>query len=196
MGLSIHYRGSFNELASLSEMMEEVKDIAEIYKWKYTIFDDAFPVKEFGKQTNKQRIFGISFMPPECEPVWLTFLSNGRMSNPSLLEFFGKNDHQEEQKYLYMVSTKTQYAGIEIHKLIIHLLKYISSKYLKDFTLSDEGNYWETGDEKLLQDIFTRYTDLIAGVRNSFENYPINPEESFEDYFARLIKAIQDKFKK
>ena len=37
MGLSIHYSGSFNNSGSLSEMIEEVKDIAEVFKWKYNI---------------------------------------------------------------------------------------------------------------------------------------------------------------
>ena len=31
MGLSIHYSGSFKKEASLETMIEEVKDIAEIY---------------------------------------------------------------------------------------------------------------------------------------------------------------------
>ena len=74
-----------------------------------------------------------------------------------------------------MLSVKTQYAGIEIHKLIIHLLKYLSGKYLQDFKVIDEGEYWETGDEKLLQDTFKRYTDLIESFASSLETYPKNP---------------------
>jgi hypothetical protein len=31
MGLTIHYSGSFNPNSSLSEMIEEVKDIAALY---------------------------------------------------------------------------------------------------------------------------------------------------------------------
>ena len=42
MGLSIHYSGSFNRGASLIEMIEEVKDIAEIYKWKSTTMEEHF----------------------------------------------------------------------------------------------------------------------------------------------------------
>jgi len=92
-----------------------------------------------------------------------------------------------------MLSTKTQYAGIEIHKLIIHLFKYLSGKYLQDFILSDEGQYWETGDEKLLQDTFKRYTDLIESFASSIENYPRKSGENFEGYFARLLKQIHGK---
>ena len=196
MGLSIHYSGSFNTKASLQAMIEEVKDIAEIYKWRYYVFEDQFPADSPGKAEYNQNIYGICFTPPECETVWLCFLSNGKMSSPSNLQFFGNSKNKEEQEYLYMLSVKTQYAGIEIHKLIIHLLKYLSGKYLQDFTVNDEGEYWETGDEKLLQDTFKRYTDLIENFASSIENYPIKSGESFEAYFERLLKQIHEQYKK
>jgi hypothetical protein len=191
MGLSIHYSGSFKPEASLSAMIEEVKDIAEFYKWDNTVFENKFPEGGFGEKDYNQNIYGICFSPPGCENVWLTFLSNGKMSSLMNLKFFGNPDDTKEHQYLYLLSTKTQYAGIEIHKLIIHLLKYISGKYLHDFILYDEGSYWETGDEKLLQDTFKRYTDLIESFASSIENYPRKSGESFEAYFERIIKKIQ-----
>lgn len=196
MGLSIHYSGSFNAKASLQAMIEEVKDIAEIHKWRYHVFDDEFPADSPGKAEYTQNIYGICFTPPECETVWLCFLSNGKMSSPSHLQFFGNSTNKEEQEYLYMLSVKTQYAGIEIHKLVIHLLKYLSGKYLQDFTLNDEGQYWETGDEKLLQDTFKRYTALIESFAASIENFPKKYGESFEAYFERLLKQIHERHKK
>ncbi len=104
--------------------------------------------------------------------------------------------NKEEAEYLYMLSTKTQYAGIEIHKLVIHLLKYLSEKYLQDFALMDEGEYWETGDEKLLGDAFKRYTFLIESFTSSIENYPKKAGESFETYFEKLLKQMHKKYKK
>lgn len=196
MGLSIHYSGRFNPAASLKAMIEEVKDIATIYKWEYFVFDNEFPADSLGKTTYSQRIYGICFTPPECETVDLCFLSNGRMSSAVNLKFYGNPKNKEEAEYLYMLSTKTQYAGIEIHKFVIHLLKFISKKYLLDFTLSDEGEYWETGDEKLLEENFKRYTGLLDGFVSSVQNYPIEPCESFEAYFERLLKQIQKNYKK
>ena len=195
MGLSIHYSGSFKPEASLQAMIEEVKDIAEIYKWRYTVFEDEFPAGGFGKAEYNQNIYGICFTPPECETVSLCFLSNGKMSDALNLKFYGDSKDKEEAKYLYMLSVKTQYAGIVIHKLVIHLLRHLSKKYLQDFILSDEGGYWETGDEKILQDAFKRYTDLIESFATSLENYPKESGESFEAYFERLLKQIQQKRK-
>jgi hypothetical protein len=59
--------------------------------------------------------------------------------------------------------------------------------------MKDEGNYWETGDEKLLQDTFKRYTAMIEGFASALEIYPMNARESFEAYFERLIKKIRKK---
>lgn len=195
MGLSIHYSGSFNAEASLQAMIEEVKDIAEIYKWPYSVFEDEFPSDSFGKAGHNRNIYGICFTPPECETISLCFLSNGKMSDALNLKFYGDSNDKEEAKYLYMLSVKTQYAGIEIHKLVIHLLRYLSKKYLQDFRLSDEGEYWETGDEKVLQEAFTRYTDLIESFASSLENYPKKTGESFEAYFERLLRQINERRK-
>jgi hypothetical protein len=196
MGLSIHYSGSIKAGVSLQAMIEEVKEIAEIYQWRYTIYEELFPANSIGKTTYNQHIYGIDFIPPECEPVFLCFLSNGKMSSASHLQFFGYSTNKEKMEYLYMLSTKTQYAGMEIHKLIIHLLKYISAKYLEDFRVIDEGSYWETGDEALLQDTFKRYSAFINSFSASIQNYPMMPGESFETYFERLLKQIQKKYKK
>jgi hypothetical protein len=197
MGLTIHYSGRFNESASLPQLIEEVKDIAEIYKWKYRILEESFPEGSFGKEHfHPEKLYGIVVSPPKCEPVCISFLSNGRMSAPFLLRFWGNPQNEVEATYLYMLFTKTQFAGVEIHKLIIHILKHISKKYLLDFKLMDEGSYWETGDEKLLEETFSRYTNLIEGFATSLETFPVNEGESFMEYFERMMKIVDGKYGK
>ncbi len=189
MGLSIHYSGEFNRGESLSSMIEEVKNVAEVYNWDYFIFDEVFVEDALGKEDYSDEIYGIHFTPPGCETVSLAFLSNGKMSSAINLKLFGSNP--KEQKYLYMLSVKTQYAGIEIHKLVIHLFKYLSKKYFANFKLSDEGQYWETGNEQILKDTFVRYTNLMDSFQSSLEIFPKEQGESFEDYFSRLLKRLQ-----
>ena len=114
------------------------------------------------------------------------------MSSLSHLQFWGKTDVQAEREYLYMLSVKTQYAGVETHQFIIQLFRYLDKKYLADFTMSDEGEYWETNDKTLLETIFKTYTDLINGFASAIENYPIQSGENIESYFERLMKQIND----
>jgi hypothetical protein len=195
MGLSIHYSGSFKKEALLEAMIEEVKDVAEIYDWKYTINNTRFPKNSFNKTEYDGKLYGISFTPPESETVSLSFLSNGKMCCAARLEYFGNSENENDKMYLYMLSAKTQYAGSSTHKIIIHLLKYLNQKYFHDFKLTDEGEYWETGDETILEKNFKTYTDLINGFVDSLKNYPINTNESFTDYFERILKMLKTKRK-
>lgn len=193
MGLSIHYSGSFNKETLLEAMIEEVKDIAEIYEWKYTINESHFPENSFHKEEYDGKLYGISFTPPNSETISLTFLSNGKMCCGVNLKFFGNSDDENDNIYLYFLSTKTQYAGSTTHKIIIHFLKYLSQKYFCNFKLIDEGNYWETEDEELLEEKFKLYNDLINGFADSITNYPIKTTESFTTYFERIMKMLHEK---
>lgn len=193
MGLSFHYSGRVGNPASLLDLIEEIEDIAKVHDWKYFVFDRQFPEDSIGKPDYNQRIYGICFTPPNCETVDICFLSNGRMSSAAHLQFWGKTDDQEEREYLYMLSVKTQYAGIEIHQFLIQLFRYLNAKYFADFKMSDEGEYWETNDLTLLKTNFKRYTELVDGFVSAIESIPIKAGEDVESYFLRLMKEINDK---
>lgn len=193
MGLTIHYNGKFNPSFSLNEMIEEVKDIAEIYKYEYHVYETEFPIGSIGNENYDGRIYGLNIIPPNCEPLHLTFLSNGKMATEIGLKMWGNATDPEEKKFLYMLFTKTQFAGSEIHKLIIHLLKYLKEKYFAELNVVDEGKYWETGDEKLLDEIFARYNKFFDAVGTALNTIPLNPNESYEEYFKRILKIINKK---
>ena len=196
MGLTIYYSGSFNKNASLSEMIEEVRDIAKIYKWKYRIYEENFSRNSLGKETFNKKIYGICFTPPECETVSLSFLSNGKMSSSFRLKLYGNAVDEEHKQFLYMLSTKTQFAGVETHKILVHLLKYLSKKYFSEFKVIDEGRYWETGDEKILKENFRQYNELLDGVSSAIQNFPMKSGEKMEEYFERVLKKVHLKKKK
>jgi len=197
MGLSIHYSGRFNKNAALSELITEVKEIAETFKWNYKIFLEDFPVNKNETQPYDGKIYGISFTPPGCETISICFLSNYRMSNNVLLKFYGHSENQPENKFLYMLSGKTQFAGKTIHKAIIELFHYLfKENYFSEFNLIDEGDYWETGNENLLEQKFKENGDLIDNFSMAIETIPIKRGESFENYFKRIIRRIDKRSKK
>jgi hypothetical protein len=165
-------------------MIEEVRDIIEIYRWKYHIHETTFSLNDFGTENFDKKLYGISFTPPECETVSLAFLSNGRLSSMGNLRFYGD---EKDNEYLYMISVKTQYAGWQTHVLTIRLLKYLSQRYFKFLTVDDEGMYWETEDEVLLKKRFKEYSDLIGKVSTGLEIIPMKPGESLKEYFNRIL---------
>ena len=196
MGLSIHYTGSFNKNASLSDLITEVKEVAEVQNWEYNVYEEKFPIDNNEDDTYDGKVYGISFSPPKCEPVFICFLSNYRMSNHLLIEFYGDAERQPEKDYLYMLSTKTQYAGIAIHKMIIDLFRYLNKRnYFSEFNMIDEGEYWETDDEEVLERKFKEYNDLMDNFSLAIEAIPAEPEETYEDYFKRIAERIHKRRK-
>lgn len=191
MGLSIHYQGYFKNAKDLPLMIEEVLTVAKANHWKYFIFENEFPNSTFTQKPDKEKLYGICVSPPECEMVSFSFLSNGKMCGVEKLQINKHVENIEEDENLYYLHTKTQYAGIEIHKKIILLFDYLSTTYFEQFKLYDEGQFWETRDEQLLTTIFNRYTNLTESFQSSLENTPITPGESPEDYVLRMAEFVQ-----
>lgn len=191
MGLSIHYQGSFKDASKLTSMIDEVTTIAKTNQWDYFVFETEFPNATFTKTPEKENLYGMCISPPNCESVNFSFLSNGKMCAVEKLHFNKDLENLEEDENLYFLHTKTQYAGIEIHKKIILLFDYLNTTYFEEFELHDEGQFWETRDEELLKTIFDRYTNLIGSFQSSFENIPMNEGESAEEYVLRMAEFVQ-----
>ena len=181
MGLSIHYTGHLLNKEMLEPLMEEVTDICQSLNWKSQTIDD-------------DEIKGVIFSPKGSEPICLTFNEDGRTLSPINIMAKDIYDGVRIPKELYFTaSTKTQYAGIEAHIAIIKLLKYISQKYLEYFTVNDEGYYWETGDEKLLQEQFDNFNAAIDTFCDAIEDLASLPGEKPESLADRIERILREK---
>lgn len=180
MGISIHYSGAIRDQNMIFSLVEEVKDICKSLDWESHTF-------------NYPEIKGVCFAPNKSEPVFLTFNNEGRMLSPLALDSI--NDHDDLPKDLrYTTSTKTQFAGVWAHIAIIRLLKYLDKKYLKNFVVNDEGNYWETGDEKIAAEQFRKNTAAIDLFEEALKESPAFGDESVESLLRRLEKILKEKF--
>ena len=191
MGLSIHYQGKFKNAKLLPSMIEEVADIAKNNGWEYFIFENEIPDAQFTETPDKDNLYGICVSPPKCEMLSFSFLSNGKMCGVEKLQINKELENIEDDEYLYFLHTKTQYAGIEIHKKVILLFDYLNANYFEEFELNDEGEFWETRDEVLLTKNFNNYTNLIESFSSALEIIPLNEDETMEDYLIRMAKIIQ-----
>jgi hypothetical protein len=59
----------------------------------------------------------------------------------------------------------------------------------------DEGGYWETKDEKVLEENFRRYDHLIDSFAFALENIPKNEGENLEEYLKRVFMDIHKRMK-
>ena len=195
MGLSFHFSGRLRKAEYLSPLIEEIKDVSNVYGWKYYMFETRFPNDSFENHTSFEEVYGICFTPTKCETVSLTFLSNGAMVCPACIAFFAHSDDETERSYIYTISVKTQFAGVVVHQFVIQLFKYLNNKYFEDFKLEDESYYWETGDENLMRERFKLYDTLLDNVELSIQTFPIESGEDIVSYFERLMGHI-DQLKK
>lgn len=189
MGLSIHYAGRIKNPDLLPELIDEIVEIVSVYEdWTYFIFENQFPDTLNSDEEHNGKIYGIQFAPKDCEAISLTFLSNGRMAGLVNLQKFGEADTKAEMEYLYLSSTKTQFSNPSTHKMVIHLVRYLSQKYLDDFVLQDEGHYWETEDDALLVKTFKEYTQMLDDFEFALETIP---KENGVDLEAHLLEILE-----
>jgi hypothetical protein len=182
MGLSIHYSGYILKKEMIASLIEEVLDVTKTLGWATHIFND-------------ENIKGVSFAPERSEPVFLTFNPEGRMLSPfNIMCKDIYDDVQLDKDLIFTASTKTQFAGMEAHIAIINFLKHLSKKYLKEFTLSDEGYYWETGDKKILRKQFNRYEVAMDIFCEAITDLPLVRGETPESLSERLERLLREKF--
>ena len=94
------------------------------------------------------------------------------------------------------IAVKTQFAGPEIHLWVVGLLNYLKEHYIPDLEVSDEGEYWETGNFDVLKEkmnFLDQKMDAVCGelsrvTGNHLER--LSPQE-----LASMIEALlQHKF--
>lgn len=81
-------------------------------------------------------------------------------------------------------------AGPDAHIAIIKLLRYVAAKYLLDFSLTDEGYYWETDSVTILLNQFKKYKEAIDSFCEAIERLPAVTGEtpvSLSDRMERLL---------
>jgi hypothetical protein len=194
MGLSIHYSGAIKAKHLLPDLIAEVKTLAETHKWDYFIFENSFSATQDNRD-NTELIYGICFTPTGSETIDICFSQNGRMTSLLHQRMWQDASPEEAEKYMYLLSVKTQAAGVETHAIIINFFKHISSKYLKDFELSDEGYYWETGDKQILKNQFRKYSRVLDSFSLAMESTPPESKEKILDYLERIAEKT-DKYLK
>ena len=185
MGLSIHYSGTIRNVSLIDQLIDETSDVCASMDWKYNVI----------KESGDNGVNGIVFSPKNCEPVFLTFLTKGRMCspiNPGNKEFYSANGLDPE--LVYTTSTKTQFAGPDAHIALLKLLKYLSKKYFETFELNDEGYYWGTEDEKILLQRFTHYNNILNAVKDVLTGMPYQSGEDVNSLANRIEEAIKRSF--
>ena len=210
MGVTIHYKGKLKSPSLIEPLIQEVADICESKNWKYNLFNGKKDLDNFlmspeereewenadpDEQALKASIDtdidlrGISFQPhPESESVILTFNTEGELR--SLIAMLLLPEHTDMHNFLF---TKTQFAGIETHVEIIHLLIYLKKKYFKKLKILDDGGYYPKQNLETLTERFGVINFAISTIQDIFDNTEFNgsPDDMIEQVQEALSRSIK-----
>lgn len=182
MGLSIHYSGTIRDKSLLPQLAAEVKDICEGLGWDYHYFE----------ADQADDLEGIYFAPEECEPLFLTFNTDGRLLSPvSQITRDLLVEHGLDPELIYTISCKTQFAGMDAHVALIRLFRYLKDKYFSDFEMNDEGGYWESDERELLLQQFTRYENAMASLSEMLQELKSVQQDSPESVACRIEQLLK-----
>jgi len=154
MGVSIHYKGKIANQEEIPTLCSELTDIATSMGW------EAHPIS--AEKGEESQINGVVLSGQEgLEPLPFLFDSDGTLRSIIVLL-----DPADNRDYTFTISCKTQFSSPADHAWIIGLLKYIQQRYIPDLNVTDEGEFWETGDIELL----TRHMDFLDKKINEISN--------------------------
>lgn len=132
MGVTIHFSGKLGSSAALDQLISHVSSFAAKHGWQvWPIEEDSATLNRVINEVDVDYvgpIRGIGVQPhANAEPLQLEF----------------------DRSFFVQDYCKTQFAGSETHKKVVELLRHIQ-RFFIGLDVYDEAEYWETGDENLL----------------------------------------------
>lgn len=183
MGISIHYKGKLNSKDLIDPFCDEIKDISDSMDWDYTIIKHELK--------NEISLKGLFIKPHEkAELLQFVFDKKGYLRNALHLDYDDKDDDISFFNHI-----KTQFAPVEIHIAIIKLMHYLKEKYINNLEVYDEGRFWETNNENLLNErleFLNKAMDKVEGILNSI---PREKDETTESIASKIESIIRAKLK-
>jgi hypothetical protein len=183
MGVTIHFKGKLDDCGLIDSFCNEMEDIAKEMEWEYTRIDDI-------TASDENPLKGVIVSPHKnSESLMLTVDSAGTLRNVFMMQFI-----EEYEDLTYHNFIKTQFAPVEIHIAVVHLLKYIRQKYMSNLDVTDEGSYWETSDAKLLREKIAFLTSIMDKLEGVLKTATFNKEDSVETVADKLEQLLSKKF--
>lgn len=151
MGITIHYQLRLRDENALHGLIATVRAYADAHGWPVrdiTLADAVLPrSNDAGDWEYTGPSSGIEVLPDEySDPVRFAFGSDLLASD----------------------FTKTQFAGPDVHRQVIHLLDALSG-FLSELQVVDEGEYWERRDPEALARSISTCGDMI---RDAIATHP------------------------
>jgi hypothetical protein len=179
VGITIHYHGQLRDLADLPLLQAELQAACSRLGWSCSMIDerilgvaerftltpvecdDGIPTEQVSTYDEPvdDHVRGAVIRPPGCETLFLTFGRTGRTIwyNNATGADAQPGRYGLIQDHLFC---KTQFGSPETHIRICELLRLVE-RYAASWEVTDEGDYWETWNEKTLLATWARYQAIF-----------------------------------
>ena len=167
MGITIHYNGRIRNTADIDKLTLKLELAARDLGWPFERVDERIlGTADFLQLTTDEDGWsevtasiddcwrGINILPPECESLTIAFNRAGE-----LMDYLPMNDtgHYFATPYL---SSKTQFGIVDTHIAICNLLRLVTP-YMTVWEVTDEGEYWHSGNRERLAELMGFLDDMI-----------------------------------
>ncbi|TWT94503.1 hypothetical protein [Stieleria varia] len=190
MGVTIHYRGTLDDIGQVEAMEDRVMDLVFSLGGRATIW------RSYSAGGDPSRV--VRGLIIDLEPGQDTF---SLLVSPEghLMPLFQIKDAEsapfDEPPYCFV---KTQFGSVQGHVAIVHILDALGQQYCSNLTILDESEYHETRDiDKLAQKMRFLRT-AISTMAEGLREHGLN-KEAAEDpnilatRIERIARLVQQK---
>jgi hypothetical protein len=201
MGVTLHYRGTLDDLNRLPALCDELADVAQAMGWSAVRIDDDYDapldarlIHDSGgaRIDGNVGLKGVVLTPDDgSESLWFCFDRAGQLRSllGQVLILDGTLIPEESWAF-----TKTQFSSPERHVWIVGLLRYVQKHYVSNLEVRDEGGYWDTGDLAELRRRMDFINGMIADMTTALSSprFAALAGQSAEDIVAAIEKLVQE----
>lgn len=184
MGVTIHYRGTLDDLARVEEFEDRVLDVVSALGGHATIW------RSFGQLDPTRVVRGLLVqMCPGQDTLSLLISPEGQLLNLFEIKQAEQGPLTEEP----CCFVKTQFGSLQGHVAVVSLLDALRTEYVSNLVVSDESGYYDHRDPHELARKLNELGSAILALGESLEGSALSPEaaEDPEILAARIQRVAE-----
>jgi hypothetical protein len=180
MGITIHYRGTIDDMARIEEFEDRVLDVAFALGGRGSLW------RSYADHDPQRIVRGVMLeMSPGQETTSLLLSPEGQLIGLMQIED-AEQSVLSESPWCFV---KTQFGSIDGHAAIVELLSLMKQTWFSDLEVSDESGYWDHRDPVKLADIMSMLRNAIREMGHALTDYGLSREAAEDPEI--LISRIQ-----
>lgn len=182
MGVTIHYRGTMDDISEVETMENRILDLVFSLGGRATIW------RSFADHDSTRVVRGLLIeMEPGQETFSLLVSPEGHLTPLFQIED-GKKGPFDEPPYCFV---KTQFGSPQGHIAIVHLLDALRQRFCTNLEVTDEGEYYENRDVHQLHQKLKHLRSAISSIADGLGDHGLSAEAAEDpNILAKRIERV------